>query len=97
MQDLLFRTDRVIAHEIDVTCHQLRRNGVELFAATASFVTPDTVRLDYVEGGHSRTVKAKKIVIATGAETAHDPHIPFDGKRIFTSADVLRLDRLPRT
>jgi NAD(P) transhydrogenase len=39
----------------------------------------------------------KKIVIATGAETTRDSHIPFDGERIFTSDDVLDLDRLPRT
>jgi len=97
MQDLLFRTDRVIQHEIDVTRHQLMRNDVELIAATASFVAPDAVRLDYVDGTTSRTVKASKIVIAAGAETTRDPHIPFDGERIFTSDDVLQLNRLPRT
>jgi NAD(P) transhydrogenase len=52
---------------------------------------------DYVDGGTSRTVKANKIVLAAGAETTRDPHIPFDGERIFTSDDVLDLDRLPRT
>jgi NAD(P) transhydrogenase len=97
MQDLLFRTDRVIQHEIDVTRHQLMRNDVELIAATACFVAPDAVRLDYVDGTTSRRVTAKKIVIAVGAETTRDPHIPFDGERIFTSDDVLQLDRLPRT
>src|ERR1700751_4046778 len=64
MQDLLFRTDRVIEHEIDVTRHQLRRNDVELIAATASFVAPDALRLDYVDAATSRTVKAGKTVIA---------------------------------
>src|ERR1700739_4814079 len=62
MQDLLFRTNRVIQHELDVTRHQLMRNDVELIAATASFVAPYTVRLDYVEGAGSRTLKARKIV-----------------------------------
>src|ERR1700745_1137 len=97
MQDLLFRTDRVIQHEIDVTRHQLMRNDVELIAATASFVAPDTVRLDYVNDATSRTVRAKKIGIAAGAETTRAPNIPFDGERIFTSDDILQLDRLPRT
>ena len=97
MQDLLFRTDRVIQHEIDVTRHQLMRNDVELIAATASFVASDRVRLDYVDGATSRTVSAKKIVIAAGAETTRASNIPFDGERIFTSDDVLQLDRLPRT
>src|SRR3984893_15205981 len=97
MQDLLFRTDRVIQHEIDVTRHQLMRNNVELIAATACFVGPNSLRLDYVDAATSRTATAKKIVIAAGAETTRDPHIPFDGERIFTSDDVLQLDRLPRT
>jgi NAD(P) transhydrogenase len=97
MQDLLFRTNRVIAHEIDVTRHQLMRNNVEVIPATASFVAPDAIRLEDVGAGGSRVVKAKKIIIAAGAETTRDPHIPFDGIRIFTSDDVLDLDRLPRT
>jgi NAD(P) transhydrogenase len=97
MQDLLFRTNRVIQHELDVTRHQLMRNDVELLAAEACFAGPDTVRLDYVDGGNSRTVRAKKIVIAAGTETTRDPHIPFDGRQIFTSDDILHLDRLPRT
>ena len=87
----------MIQHELDVTRHQLMRNDVEVIAATASFVSPDTVRLEYVNGTGSRTLRARKIVIAAGAETTRDPHIPFDGKRIFTSDDVLDLDRLPRT
>src|SRR5947209_20607741 len=31
------------------------------------------------------------------SKSTRDPHIPFDGERIFTSDDVLQLDRLPRT
>jgi NAD(P) transhydrogenase len=97
MQDLLLRTNRVIQHEIDVSRHQLMRNDVEVIGATASFVAPHAVRLDYVDATTSRTVRARKIVIAAGAETTRDPHIPFDGERIFTSDDVLQLERLPRT
>src|SRR5215208_4744554 len=36
MQDLLVRTNKVIQHEIDVTRHQLMRNGVVLRAAHAA-------------------------------------------------------------
>src|SRR5215475_10730607 len=96
MQDLLVRTNKVIHHEIDVTRHQLMRNGVELISAAASFVSPETLRLDYLDST-SRTATARNIIIATGTETTRDGHIPFDGKRIFTSDDILHLDRLPRT
>src|SRR3984893_11887526 len=45
MEDLLFRTDHVVRHEIDVTRHQLQRNHIEVFTAEASFVDPHTIRL----------------------------------------------------
>jgi NAD(P) transhydrogenase len=97
MQDLMVRTNQVIHHGIDVTRHQLMRNQVEVISATAAFCAPDTVSLDFIDGSTSRLVKAGKIVIACGTETTRDAHIPFDGKRIFTSDDILRLERLPRT
>jgi NAD(P) transhydrogenase len=97
MQDLLVRTHKVIHHGIDVTRHQLLRNDVEVIAATASFSGPNTVQLAYLDGSTSRNVSARAIIIATGTETTRDAHIPFDGKTIFTSDDVLELDRLPRS
>jgi NAD(P) transhydrogenase len=97
MSDLLMRTDRVISHEIDVTRHQLLRNRVELFAAAASFVDPHTIRLSEVLGHGWRDVTAAYIVIATGTTATQDPHIPFDGQRIFISDDILHLEQLPRT
>jgi NAD(P) transhydrogenase len=36
MDDLLFRTDHVIRHELDVTRHQLARNQIEIFPAEAA-------------------------------------------------------------
>jgi NAD(P) transhydrogenase len=95
--DLVSRTNKVIQHELDVIRHQLMRNDVELLVAAASFAGPDSLRLDSLTGGASRLVRARKIVIAVGTETTRDPHIPFDGRQIFTSDDILQLDRLPRT
>jgi NAD(P) transhydrogenase len=97
MEDLLFRTEHVIRHEIDVTRYQLLRNGVELITAEAVFVDPHTVRLNLVDRSGERLVKAAYILIATGSESTRDPHIPFDGETIFVSEDVLSLKRLPRT
>jgi NAD(P) transhydrogenase len=97
MQDLLQRVDTVIRHEIDVTRHQLLRNRVEVIAASASFVDAHTLRLDYVDGAGERIVTAENIIIATGTETTRDEHIPFDGRSVLTSDDVLSIDELPRT
>lgn len=97
MTDLLFRTDYVIRHEIDVTRHQLARNRVELINAEASFRDEHTLRLKYLDSQAYRDATADKVVIAVGTKATREPHIPFDGRRILTSDDILNMDRLPRT
>ena len=97
IEDLLLRTDQVIRHEIDVVRAQLARNHVELIGATASFHDANTVKVNYVDGRGERLITSEFIVIATGTEATMDPHIPFDGRRIITSDDIIRLDKLPRT
>ena len=97
MEDLLFRTDYVIRHEIDVTRHQLQRNGVEMINAEASFVDPHTLHLNMVDHAGELNVTAANILISTGTEATRDPKIPFDGQNIFVSDDILTLKKLPRT
>ncbi|MCZ7645071.1 MAG: Si-specific NAD(P)(+) transhydrogenase [Planctomycetota bacterium] len=97
MKDLLYRVEQVIQNEIDVSRHQLMRNGVHILAAQASFLDPNTVRLDYVDGSGRQEVRASNIVIAVGATTTRDPHVPYDGQNIFLSDDLLKLEKLPRT
>lgn len=97
MADLLYRTEFVIRHEIDVIRHQLMRNRVEVFNAEASFVDPHTVRMKFVGTPGFRDATAAHIVLAPGTSATKDAHIPFDGRRIFTSDEILDLDRLPRS
>ena len=97
MEDLLFRSDHVVRSEIDVTSHQLNRNRVELILANASFIDPHTVSINQVDRRGQMDLSAANVVIATGTTCTMDPHIPFDGQRVFTSDDILTLDRLPRT
>ncbi len=64
--------------------------------ASGSFVDPHTVRLKDVGNGGHRDVTSDKIVVSVGTVCTRDEHIPFDGKRIFTSDDILSLDALPK-
>jgi NAD(P) transhydrogenase len=96
MSDLLFRADHVIRNQIDVTEHQLRRNGIDVISARAFFTGPNELALDQHDGRGDRRTKAAKIVVATGTKTMRDPNIPFDGQRIFTSDDILSLEEMPR-
>lgn len=97
MQDLLFRTEHVMQNEIDVTRYQLQRNRVELITAEASFVDSHKILLRYNDGRGQREVTARNIVIATGTSPTKAENIPFDGRRVFVSDDMLQLDQVPRT
>jgi NAD(P) transhydrogenase len=95
--DLMFRTGHVVNNEIEVMRHQLLRNGIDVIVAEASFLDPHTVRLTAIDGRGHRDVTAESVILATGTHASSDEHIPFDGQRIFTSDDVLNLERLPRS
>jgi len=97
MADLMYRTEHVIQHELDIVRHQLQRNRVELISAEASFEDKNTVRLKFVDERGWRDVTAANIIIATGTTATKTDNIPLDGKRVFLSDDLLKLDHLPRS
>ena len=97
MADLMHRTDYVVQHELDIVRHQLQRNRVELISATASFIDTHNLRLESPDEKGFRDVTARSIIVATGTSATKGNNIPFDGKRILISDDILQLEHLPRT
>lgn len=97
IDDLLYRVQQVVRSEIDVIRNQMTRNRVELIEATATFFDAHVIELTTAGGQGKRQITTNKVVIACGTEAARDDHIPFDGQKIFTSDDVLGLERLPRS
>ncbi len=94
VQDLAARVRTIIARETDVIRAQLKRNGVVIFQGTAQFVDPHTIE---VQGDTQKTlVRADNILIACGTRPAHNPEIPFDGKRILDTDDISGMDGVPK-
>ena len=82
-------------HEFDVISDQLQRNRVDLYSGSARFVGPHTVEV--CSGDSPRVLEADKILIGPGTRPARPSHIPFDGKHIFDSDELLELDEVPRS
>jgi NAD(P) transhydrogenase len=92
---LLSGVASVMAREIEVVEHQLRRNDVALISGEAAFVDPHTL---VVRGGTGwQHVTAECIVIAVGTQPAPTPGVEADGEVILNSDSMVRLKRLPRT
>ncbi len=97
MSDLLGRANHVRQIGVDVARHQMQRNGINIIEAEASFIDPHRLLLTPVAGGASTEISAANVVIAVGTATTRDQSIAFDGEHIFTSDDILDLDKLPKS
>ncbi len=94
VQDLATRVRTIIARETDVIRAQLKRNGVVIFQGMAQFVDPHTIE---VQGDTQKTLlRADNILVACGTRPAHNPEIPFDGKRIVDTDDISGMDGVPK-
>lgn len=94
MSDLVFRSDSVMAREIEVIKAQLRRNRVTVYEGNARFRDLHTIEVDSDDG--YTLLRSDNFVIACGTRPAHSSDIPIDGKRIFDSDQVHELEDLPR-
>ena len=90
------RKDRIVTTLTKGVGFLLKKNGVTSFQGTGSFVDEHTVAVAK-DGQAAETLRGRFIVIATGSEPKALPHIRFDGERILSSTDMLRLPEPPGT
>ena len=93
IEDLAFRANHVIKHEIQTVQNQMDRNQVDMFFGSAGFLDPHRLRIQSDHGTLELT--ADFIVIAVGTEPARPPDIPFDDKTIIDTDGLLTLKRIP--
>ncbi|MBO2532413.1 dihydrolipoamide dehydrogenase [Planifilum fulgidum] len=72
----------------------LKGNKVDVIKGEAYFSGPDTVRIATEKD--SQTYQFKDCIIATGSRPAELPSLPFDGKRILSSTEILSLQEIPK-
>ncbi|MDB5296809.1 MAG: sthA [Phycisphaerales bacterium] len=93
--DLIYVSQQVIHHELDLIRDHFDRNGIELLWGSARFDDENVLYIDRADD--FEVVSAEKIIIATGTRPARPAGVPFDNKTVFTSDELLKLERLPRT
>jgi NAD(P) transhydrogenase len=69
---------------------------VEVLTGEASFRDRHTVHVDLAVSG-KRDLTADRVVVAVGTCATQEAHIPFDGRTVLTSDDVLKLSEVPRS
>ena len=76
--------------------HQFSRNLVRTAAGEARFVGPHQIEITAAIG-ETKTVSAALILIACGTRPFRPDYVPFDGKTVFDSDEIIDLPKLPRS
>ena len=93
--DLVYRLDKTVQHQIDVVQNQLQRNGVTVFEGTASFCDSTTIKVSNGNGSAAH-YGADRIIIATGTTPHRPTDIAFDDGKVIDSDGILDLREIPR-
>ena len=93
--DLVSFSQRVIRHEWEIIRDQFDRNNVELIWGKAHFTKPHEIAIAGPDG--EEHITADRFLLGVGTRPARPDDVPFNGQSIFTSDEVMRLDRLPKT
>jgi NAD(P) transhydrogenase len=96
MEDLRRKLNQVTANELEVIRDQMDRNRVNVYSGEARFVGPH--EMEVINNSETAELLAgEHILIACGTKPARPAHIPFDGKAVFDSDELLQLEHIPRS
>ncbi|MEZ2130606.1 MULTISPECIES: Si-specific NAD(P)(+) transhydrogenase [unclassified Sinorhizobium] len=95
-EDLRRRLLITLDHEVEVLEHQFARNRVQSVRGKASFINPTTLQV-VKEDGETVEVTGTSILLAVGTKPFRPDYIPFDGKVILDSDELLEMEELPRS
>ncbi|ASY62855.1 Soluble pyridine nucleotide transhydrogenase [Sinorhizobium sojae CCBAU 05684] len=95
-EDLRRRLIITLNHEVEVLEHQFARNRVQHIRGRASFVAPSTLEITK-DDGESILVTGASILLAVGTKPFRPDYMPFDGKTVVDSDELLEIEQLPRS
>lgn len=94
--DLMQRLSITLSREVEILKHQLNRNGVDVINGVARFAGPDAIEVTPPDGDPFE-LQGDKFVVAVGTRTYRPDYMPFDGRTVVDSDEVLKMEKLPRS
>jgi dihydrolipoamide dehydrogenase len=93
---MMKRKDKIVAEVCAGVDFLMKKNKVERFLGVGSLVSASEVKISNPADKSEQTIKAKKIIIATGSVPIELPTVPVDGKTIITSDHAIALTKVPK-
>ncbi len=94
-KQMIKRKADVVRQNNDGIGFLMRKNKIDAYKGTASFVSKNKIRIKNSKGEITE-IEAEKTIIATGSKPTGLPFITVDKKRIITSTEALSLNEIPK-
>jgi dihydrolipoamide dehydrogenase len=99
--DAMMDRKQKVVHELTENVRKLLEgNKVEIIHGIGRLAGTDQVTVESSSGASKKkqtnTLAAKAIILATGSEAVSLPNLKFDGQKIVSSTDALKLDSVPK-
>lgn len=89
------RSKKVIQKLYSGLQHVMKKSKVDIHTGVGKIVGPDQVEVTGSNG--KKTIRAERLIIATGSRVRSLPGLNVDGRRVITSDEALLLRDLPRS
>jgi dihydrolipoamide dehydrogenase len=89
------RSKKVIQKLYSGLQHIMKKSKVDIQTGVGKIVAPDQIEMTGPSG--KRTIRAERLIIATGSRVRNLPGLNVDGRRVLTSDEALLLRELPRS
>jgi len=97
---MMARKEKVVQELTENVKRLLEGNKVEVIQGTGRLTAKDRVTVESGSGASKKkqtaTLTASAIILATGSRAVPLPDLPFDGRRIISSTEALKLDTVPK-
>ena len=94
LDKMMSRKSSVVEQTTKGLEYLMNKNKVTVFNGLGSF--KDSTTVEVKNNGKSEVINGKNIIIATGSKPTKLPFVDFDGERIISSTEALKLKEVPK-
>ncbi|GAA4320241.1 dihydrolipoyl dehydrogenase [Pontixanthobacter gangjinensis] len=94
LEKMMERKSSVVSQTCDGVKFLMDKNKIDVYEGLGSF--KDKTHINIEKDGETKTIEAKKTIIATGSKPANLPFIELDKERVITSTEALTLKEVPK-
>ena len=94
LKTMMSRKSNIVKELTQGIQYLFKKNKIERFEGIGSFISPHQVQIK--NGSESQVIEGKHIMLATGSVPNELPNIAFDGEKVISSTEALKLNQVPK-